>query len=94
MAIDMEGVKARIDRAHKLIGDLCMGRQKWKMSIPADEERDSDLILSAALTDADRLIVRIEDLERGLRLLRQHTAGCDRCQQVADHDSDKATANR
>lgn len=38
--------------------------------------------------------VRIEDLERALRLLRQHTAGCERCQQVADHDRDKAAENR
>lgn len=36
---------------------------------------------------------RIEDLEHDLNLLRQHTAACPRCEQVEDHDRDKAASN-
>lgn len=36
---------------------------------------------------------RIEDLERALRLLRQHTAGCERCAAVQEEDAAKRLAD-
>lgn len=39
------------------------------------------------------LKVRIEDLERALRLLRQHTAGCERCAAVQEEDAAKRRAD-
>ena len=37
------------EKAHKMVADLCHGTRDWIMSIPADEERDPDLVISAAI---------------------------------------------
>src|SRR5688572_3713897 len=47
------------------------------MTIPADEERDSDLILSVALNDVDVLLAEVERVSRDLaeaRALADHRA--------------------
>lgn len=45
-------VIAKIDKALKHVYDLCQGKERWTMRVPADESRDSDLIISMALTAA------------------------------------------
>lgn len=72
-------VKARLNKAHTHIADLCEGKAKWTMRIPADPERDSDLILSEALSDAEVLLAIVDDqaaeLERArvaMRLAEEH----------------------
>lgn len=80
MALDLEAVK---DEFLRQCGPCDYGLA-YPCNCPSSDYRPTMM----------RLIVRIEDLERELRLLRQHTAGCERCQQVADHDRDKAAENR
>jgi hypothetical protein len=60
--LDLNAVKARVDKAHAHIGDLCTGRSRWKMTIPVNPERDSDLILTEALVDAERLMAEVNQL--------------------------------
>jgi hypothetical protein len=66
--------------------------------VPSDADAE---FIANARRDVPRLLrtvrsqqILLEDLARELRLLRAHTAGCERCQQVADHDRDKAAENR
>lgn len=59
---DLAEVRARVERAHQEIGDICQGRRKWTMRIPADEATDTDLVLSAALKDAETLSAEVEML--------------------------------
>ena len=52
-----------IERAHKEIADLCkLGPSRWRMSIPAQPDRDSDLILSAALKAGEEALAEAERL--------------------------------
>ena len=37
------------EKAHKMVSDLCQGRKDWIMSIPVDEERDPDVVISKAI---------------------------------------------
>lgn len=60
--LDLDAVRASIAKAQYLVGDLAAGAQQWKMSIPADMDRDSDIILTAALTSAELLIAEVERL--------------------------------
>lgn len=97
--LDLEAIKERNDKAHKHIGDLCTGTVRWTMHIPVDPRRDSDIILTEALLDAERLIaemrnqrIRIEDLEHELKLARQHLDVCDRWQAIAEEDATKRRA--
>jgi hypothetical protein len=61
-ALDLDAVRAQIARAHTLIGELSSGTTRWRMSVPVDVDRDSDMILSAALTAADALLAEVQRL--------------------------------
>ena len=45
---EREALAEKVERAHAEIARLCDG-ERWRMSIPADPKRDSDLILTDAL---------------------------------------------
>lgn len=51
-----ETIRARVEAADKHISDLCSGKARWTMRVPAEPDRDSDLVLSAALADVERLL--------------------------------------
>lgn len=68
--LDLDEARAQIERGHALVGALAAGTRRWKMSIPADPERDSDLILSAALTAGEVALAEVERLRQGLDVLR------------------------
>jgi hypothetical protein len=44
--------------------------------------------------DARALLFMVEDLAHELQLLRQHVAGCPRCEAVEDDDRAKARSNQ
>lgn len=62
---------AKIDKAHKVVCDLCSGKRKWIMSIPAQPNDDPDLIIGESLREARAEIIslhsRVEELEAGDR---------------------------
>jgi hypothetical protein len=41
-----------IERAEKAVDDLCSGRLRWEMRVPAEPDHDPDLIISTALRAA------------------------------------------
>lgn len=45
-----------IDRAWREVLRLCRGPRRWTMSVPVDQERDSDMVIGDALTAARRAI--------------------------------------
>lgn len=47
--LDLDAAKARIDKAHQHVCDIAASRARWKMTIPADVENDSDLLIDDAL---------------------------------------------
>lgn len=60
--IDLAVARAAIEKARHLVGELAAGTQRWKMTAPVDMDRDSDMILTSALTTAKLLIAEIEQL--------------------------------
>ena len=54
--MSIESIKARAEAAHRTVSDLCARRTTWVMHVPAEPDRDPDLVISAALRDVDRLL--------------------------------------
>ena len=50
-----------IDKALQVVADLCEGKQKWTMSVPARPDSDPDLIIAAALSNAKLLIIVLSE---------------------------------
>lgn len=69
--LDLDAVRASIDKAEELVGELAAGDQTWKMTIPVDMDRDSDMILISALTSAKLLVVQVERLTRDLATMTE-----------------------
>lgn len=65
---------AKIDKAHKVVCDLCSGKREWIMSIPAQPDDDPDLIIGESLRKARAEIIslrsRVEELEKENAKLR------------------------
>ncbi|HEX5016478.1 MAG TPA: hypothetical protein VFX15_02700, partial [Actinomycetes bacterium] len=47
---------------------LCSGKRRWTMTVPAEPDRDSDLVIGGALANARRLVATLDavplDVER------------------------------
>lgn len=56
----------RYEAAMQMISDLCNGRRKWLMSIPAQPNSDPDLVIAASLADVPKLVAEIERLRAKL----------------------------
>lgn len=63
--IDLDAARAALKTAHDHVADLCEGRTKWTMRIPADEQRDSDLVIGAGLDAGEKAAAEVEIL-RGI----------------------------
>jgi hypothetical protein len=48
--------RLRAALAEKVVDDLCQGRIRWTMNVPAEPDRDPDLVISRALTEAKRAV--------------------------------------
>lgn len=77
--MNIEAIKANLEAARAEVSRLCDGEDagKWRMSIPADARRDSDLLISAALNDAERLL---EVTQNNARTIRELLDDCERYQ--------------
>lgn len=63
-----DAIEARVKAGEDELDRLCAGGQ-WTMRVPANEDRDSDLVFSAVLADARALLARVLDLEERLRTM-------------------------
>lgn len=91
--LDLDAARARIDRAHRMVGDIAAGTTWWKMSIPAREDTDSDLVLATALADAEKAVAELEAARFVGATLREihheHGGRCMHCVEwcdCLDHD--------
>ncbi|WP_347601367.1 hypothetical protein [Acrocarpospora sp. B8E8] len=57
-------LRERIQRAHTELGDVCAEgpSRRFRMTVPADPGRDSDLIITAGLEAGDALLAEVERL--------------------------------
>lgn len=62
MRLDLDAIEKRIRRAHEKLSALCHGTERFTMRVPADESYDHDLIIDAALRDADKLLIAVRAL--------------------------------
>ena len=62
MRLDLDAIERRIRLAHEKVRALCSGDERWTMRVPADESYDHDLIIGAALRDADKLLIAVRAL--------------------------------
>lgn len=66
--LDLYAIRARAEAARNEIDRMTSAvggpGASWRWSIPANPERDSDLILAASLTDVPALLAEVERLER------------------------------
>jgi hypothetical protein len=62
MRLDLDAIEKRIRRAHDKLRALCNGTERFTMRVPADESYDHDLIIGAALRDADKLLIAVRAL--------------------------------
>lgn len=62
--LDLAAYRADINRAHTEVGDIAAegAHRRWRMSIPAQPDRDSDLLISAGLRRGERLADEVERL--------------------------------
>ena len=51
-----ESALSKIARAEQAVDDLCSGKLRWEMRVPAEPDHDPDLIISDALRAARLLI--------------------------------------
>lgn len=56
-----EELKAKVEKAHQVIHDLCQGKREWIMSIPADRDGDPDLILNDTLMLLEERVKQLEE---------------------------------
>jgi hypothetical protein len=64
MALDLVAVEARATRAEAELDRLTTGNPSanWRWGIPANPDRDSDLILSASVADVRTLLAEVQVL--------------------------------
>lgn len=55
----LAAITARADAAFDEVIRVCSVTGQWRMSIPANPQRDSDLLLTAALDDNERMVAAL-----------------------------------
>lgn len=58
-SVDQSAIRLRLERAQDEIDRLSESRTNWRWSIPANPERDSDLILSDSVRDVEKLLTAL-----------------------------------
>ena len=61
--VDVERTKAKLDKAQIENGEVAADRSRYRMSIPANPDRDTDLIIGDALTSAESLVAAVERVQ-------------------------------
>jgi hypothetical protein len=67
----LAAIKATVEKAHRELGEVCSAgvSRRWRISIPADFTRDSDLIIGDGLRGANELAAEVERLRLALARL-------------------------
>ena len=56
---DVIEIEKRYQKARDLVGKLCTREERWTMSIPVNQDRDTDIILASSLEDIPVLIQKL-----------------------------------
>lgn len=89
--IDLAALKEDVKTAWDELGEVCAQgpRNRFRMSVPANERRDTDLIIGRALNGLDALIARVVNAERELAECRATGVFVDR-QYMRAHEKHRA----
>lgn len=60
--------EAELDRVHKA---ACNGSQAWRVSIPVNEQRDSDVLIGNGLSAVKELLAEVERLQTALAVVER-----------------------
>lgn len=71
---DVAAMRAAIEKAHDHVSDLCEGKTKWTMRIPAEPDRDSDLVIGAGLQAGKKALDRLAAAEQERDRTREQLA--------------------
>lgn len=77
-----EALKA-IEKADKMVSDLCSGKEQWIIQIPARPDKDPDLVISDALTKAQKALKEQQQKIQSLKktcsdmFIKKDNAVCD-----------------
>jgi len=90
--VDLDAALAREQRARGELAAVCKeGGRRWRMSIPAQPERDTDLLLAASLADVPALAGEL----RAARFVVEAGRAVLAMPQAPDHTSaDRCSAAR
>ena len=64
---DRAALRARHQRATQAVDDLCQGRLRWEMRVPAEPDHDPDLIISDSLRDIPDLLRDLDAAQAAVR---------------------------
>lgn len=81
---DVEAVRERIDKASEVVAELCQGKRRWTMSVPARPNNDPDLLIESGL-DAGREVLAALDAARAR--CAEMEKGRDWWLAVSDHET-------
>lgn len=59
---ELDAIRERQERAWRHVSNLCSGKARWTMSIPARPTQDSDLVIGASLADIQALLDEVTQL--------------------------------
>ena len=83
-------IRASVERAHTEIGEVCAKgpRIRFRMSVPANPGRDTDLIVSDALKGAEDLLAEVDCLKQvastQAAMISEITSACMTAEQERD----------
>jgi hypothetical protein len=69
--LDLDAIEKRADVAHRHVVKLCSGEERWTMRIPAQPDRDSDLVIGESLKDVPVLAAEMRRLQTLFARTRQ-----------------------
>jgi hypothetical protein len=63
-ALDLDEQAQKIGKAIRHLQELCSGKEKFTMRVPADESRDSDIIFANGLRAGNDLIAELREARK------------------------------
>lgn len=62
-SVDVDAIRARCEAAQQIVRDLCEGRRRWTMSVPARPDDDPDLVIGGVLHRVPALLDALAAVE-------------------------------
>lgn len=74
---ELAAIRERADAAHAMVSALNHRRERWVLRVPAEPDRDPDLVITASLRDITDLLAELDRLRDTARLVAQWADAVD-----------------